>query len=92
MTFDLDPAALNRAGRTSVERAATLRAAADSVGFGNTDVADAAARAVLSRRIRRLSSRLNANGTNLQAFVRDADGTDSLVGFSFMLLQARAWR
>jgi hypothetical protein len=90
MTFNLDPAALTRAGRTSVERAASLLATADSVGFGNTDLDDAAAQEALARRIRRLSGRLQANGTDLQAFVRDADESDSLVGHSFLLLQA--WR
>jgi hypothetical protein len=92
MTFNLDPAVLTRTGRASVDQAATLRGAMAAVGFGNTDVDDSAARERLLGRIRWLSNRLRANGTNLQAFAQEAADLDNEVGLSFLLLHARAWR
>lgn len=92
MTFDLDPDALLRAGRTAVEEAGLLREAAALIDFGPTAVADGAAQDRLVRRVRRLAARLAANGRSLQAFVREAEAVDTEVGLRFVVLSATEWR
>lgn len=92
MTFRLDADALIRAGRAAEDDAARLREAGAVVDFGPTEVDDAAALAQVQRRVRRLASRIGANGRHLQAFAHEADAVDGHVSLTFMVLSATRWR
>lgn len=92
MTFNLDPDALTRAGRTAEDRAADLRDAGAVTTFGPTEVDDAAALERLQRRVHRLASRIGSNGRSLQAFAREAEAIDDRVSLTFVILSGTRWR
>lgn len=92
MTFNLDPDALTRAGRTGEAAAAALRDAGALIAFGPTEVDDAAALERLQRRVHRLAARIGSNGRSLQDLVQDAEAVDNRVGFTFLVLSGTQWR
>ena len=92
MTFNLDPDALTRAGRTAVDQAAGLRDAGALLMFGPTGVDDAAALDRLRHRVHRLAARIGSNGRGLQEFVRQAEAVDSQVSLTFLVLSGTRWR
>ncbi len=92
MSFNLDPDAMIRAGRTAEVAAARLREAGAAIEFGQTAVLDGEALARLQRRVHRLASRIGSNGRSLQAFVHEAEAVDSQVSFQFLVLSGTRWR